>query len=133
MKVIKINNSFYCIAANEYDYETFIDKIKEVIHAIKGSFAYNYSLLIFSRLFRYADDLRKNYEFYYEQEYDSFYSFLYNKEMFDNDMLSGLYIDESHTILKLNSDLNSYNITNLFDYDDNNLEVLNEVLEAIYI
>lgn len=133
MKVIKIKNSFYCIAANEYDYDTFIDKIKEVICAVEGSFAYNYSLEIFSRLFRYADDLRKNYNLYYKYEYDCFCSFLHNKEMFDDDMISAIYIDESHTILQLNSDLNSYNTTTLFDYDDNNLEVLNEVLGAIYI
>ena len=135
MKIIQIKKSFYCIATNTYDYSSFIDIIKEKIHAVEGSFAYYYSLKIISQLFRYADDLRKNYENYYKLEYDDFKDYLYQKEIFDKNMLSLLDVDESHTILKLNLDLNNYNTSTLFDdYDDNNnLELINEILKVVYI
>lgn len=135
MKIIKINNSFYCIAANTYDYSSFIEVVKGKIHVVEGSFAYNYSLKILSQLFRYADDLRKNYEKYYKLEYNGFKDYLYQKEIFDKNMLQLLYVDELHTILKLDLHLNNYNISTLFDdYDDNNnIEMINEILEVVYI
>ncbi len=132
MKIFKINNKYYCIVANDYDYNSFIDIIKVKIRAIEKSFVYNYSVKIFSELFRYADDLRGNYNMYYKHEYTDFYNYLYQKEILDEDVLSIIYVDESHTILKLNPDLNNYNVTNLFDFDDNYIDLLNEVLEAIF-
>lgn len=136
MKIIKFNKSYkecyYCIAANEYDFSIFIQKIKKQICAAEDSFAYNYSIRIFSQMFQYADDLRKIYNEYYKLEYDNFELYLYQKEIFDEEMLSMLYIDEKHTVLRLNPDLISYNASTLFDYDDNNMELINEILGAIY-
>lgn len=136
MKIIKIKHSFqdrfYCIASNEFDFFDFIKRIRNHIHAIEGSFAFNYSLRIITRLFQYADDLRKTYNEYYKSEYDSFEFYLYQKELIDKNMLSMLYIDENHTILRLNPSLNSYNTLTLFDDDGNNIELINEILEKIY-
>ena len=136
MKIMRINtsdrNSFYCIATNDYDYTIFVEKIKEQIHAVEDSFAYKYSLKIFTQLFQYADDLRKKYNTYYKFEYDDFKFYLYQKEMLDEDALSELYLDELHTVLKLNPDLSNYNISTLLDYDDDNMDYINRVLEDIY-
>lgn len=132
MKIYKIKSKYYCLASNDYDYSAFIDAIRDKIHAIDNSFAYNYSLKIFTELFQYADDLLKNYNLYYKLEYSDFYHYLYQKEMLDDDELSLIYVDESHTILKLNPDLNNYNLTNLFDFDDRYIDLLNEVLEAVF-
>lgn len=132
MKIYKIKSKYYCLASNDYDYSAFIDTIRDKIHAIDNSFVYNYSLKIFTELFQYADDLLKNYNLYYKLEYSDFYYYLYQKEMLDDDELSLIYVDESHTILKLNPDLNNYNLTNLFDYDDRYIDLLNEVLEAVF-
>lgn len=132
MKIYKIQSKYYCVASNDYDYLAFIDAIESKINAIENSFVFNYSIKIFTELFRYADDLFKNYTLYYKQEYSGFYLFLYQKEMIDNDELSLISVDESHTILKLNPDLNNYNLTNLFDYDDRFIDLLNEVLEAVF-
>ena len=132
MKIYKIKSKYYCLASNDYDYSAFIDTIRDKIHAIDNSFVYNYSLKIFTELFQYADDLLKNYNLYYKLEYSDFYHYLYQKEMLDDDELSLIYVDESHTILKLNPDLNNYNLTNLFDYDDRYIDLLNEVLEAVF-
>lgn len=52
--------------------------------------------------------------------------------MLDDDELSLIYVDESHTILKLNPDLNNYNLTNLFDFDDRYIDLLNDVLEVVF-
>ena len=132
MKIYKIKNKYYCVASNTYDYSAFIAAIFIKIHAIENSFVFNYSKKIFTELFRYADDLLMNYTLYYKDEYSNFYSYLYQKEMIDKDELSLIYVDESHTILKLNPDLNSYNLTNLLDFDDKYIDLLNEVLEAIF-
>ncbi len=132
MKIYKIKNKYYCVASNTYDYSAFIAAILIKIHAIENSFVFNYSKKIFTELFRYADDLLMNYTLYYKDEYSNFYSYLYQKEMIDKDELSLIYVDESHTILKLNPDLNSYNLTNLLDFDDKYIDLLNEVLEAIF-
>lgn len=132
MKIYKIKSKYYCLASNDYDYSAFIDAIRDKIHAIDNSFVYNYSLKIFTELFQYADDLLKNYNLYYKLEYSDFYHYLYQKEMLDDDELSFIYVDESHTILKLNPDLNNYNLTNLFDFDDRYVDLLNEVLEAVF-
>lgn len=132
MKIYKIQSKYYCVASNDYDYLAFIDAIESKINAIENSFVFNYSIKIFTELFRYADDLFKIYTLYYKQEYSSFYLFLYQKEMLDNDELSLISVDESHTILMLNPDLNNYNLTNLFDYDDRFIDLLNEVLEAVF-
>ena len=132
MKIYKIKNKYYCVASNTYDYSAFIAAILIKIHAIENSFVFNYSKKIFTELFRYADDLLMNYTLYYKDEYFNFYSYLYQKEMIDKDELSLIYVDESHTILKLNPDLNSYNLTNLLDFDDKYIDLLNEVLEAIF-
>ena len=66
------------------------------------------------------------------QMISDFYNYLYQKEMLDDDELSIIYVDESHIILKLNPDLNNYNLTNLFDFDDKYIDILNDVLEAIF-
>lgn len=132
MKIYKIKNKYYCVASNTYDYSAFIAAILIKIHAIENSFVFNYSKKIFTELFRYADDLLMNYTLYYKDEYSNFYSYLYQKEMIDKDELSLIYVDESHTILKLNPDLNNYNLTNLFDFDDRYIDLLNEVLEAVF-
>ncbi len=132
MKIYKIQSRYYCVASNDYDYLAFIDAIERKINAVENSFVFNYSKKIFTELFRYADDLLKNYTLYYKQEYSGFYNYLYQKEMLDDDELSLVYVDESHTILKLNPNLNNYNITNLFDLDDKYIDLLNEVLEAVF-
>ncbi len=132
MKIYKIQSRYYCVASNDYNYLTFIDAIESKINAIENSFVFNYSKKIFTELFRYADDLLKNYSLYYKQEYYGFYNYLYQKEMLNGDELSLIYVDESHTILKLNPDLNNYNLTNLFDFDDRYIDLLNEVLEAVF-
>lgn len=132
MKIYKTKSNYYCVASDTYDHFAFIAAIRDKIHAIDNSFVYNYSLKIFTELFRYADDLLKNYTLYYKQEYSNFYNYLNQKEMLDDDELSLIYVDESHTILKLNPDLNNYNLTNLFDFDNRYIDLLNEVLEAIF-
>ena len=58
MKIYKIKSNYYCIATNAYDYFAFVNVIMNNIHATDNSFAYNYSLKIFTELFRYADDFR---------------------------------------------------------------------------
>ena len=133
MKIFTFNNNYYCIASNDYEYSLFIDHIKKIIHAVANSFVYVYSLRLITQLFRYADDLRKHYNAYYFFEYDNFKDYLYQKEMIDEEALSFLYVDEAHTILKLNPTLNSYNILNLFEYDDNYISLLNEVLEKLFL
>ena len=134
MRIVKINNSYYCNAAKNYSFPEFISKIKKRINAAENTFAYNYSLKIYSQLFRYADDLLQIYNNYYVSEYDSFKTYLYQKELLDKIDISSIYIDDNHTILKLNYEFNNYNIDTLFyDEEENNLELINKALEDIFV
>lgn len=133
VNIVKIKDSYYCCAAKNYSFSEFISEIKKRINAVENSFAYNYSLKIYFQLFRYADDLLQIYNNYYASEYDSFKLYLYQKELLDEDEIESLYIDDEHTILKLNYQLNNYNVDTLFHYDENNLELINKALGDIFI
>lgn len=133
MKIIKINDSYYCYASEDYSFQEFISEIKKRINATEGSFAYNYSLKIYERMFMYADDLLQIYKKYYISEYNSFLIYLHQKELLEETDISSIYIDEKHTILKLNMHLNNYNTDTLFYDEGENLELINNTLEDIFV
>lgn len=100
----------------------------------KDSFAEQYSLKIFRDLFRYARDLRQEYEEYYREEYDSFSEFLYKREFWEVPDIKKVALTESETVLKLRVSSSSYNLDTLLSYDeyDNSfIEIVTQILEEI--
>lgn len=132
MRMLKLSGKNYCIAEDEFVYEELEKRISDTFHLRKDSFAEVYSKRIFQAFFQYARDLKKEYIDFYKQEYDSFSDYLYKKELLDWEYIGILNIGEGQTLLKLITDLTSYNTDNLIDYDEKTgMEILNQALEGI--
>lgn len=132
MRMLKLSGKNYCIADDGFVYEELEKGISDAFHLRKDSFAEFYSKRIFQSFFQYARDLKKEYMAYYRQEYDSFDDYLYKKELLDWKYIEILNLGERQTLLKLNTNLASYNADNLIDYDEENgIEILNQALKEI--
>ncbi len=132
MKMFRLSGKYYCIADDGFVYEELEKKISDAFHMRKDSFAESYSKRIFKSFFQYARDLKKEYMVYYRQEYESFVDYLYKKELLDREHIEILNLSEHQTLLKLNTDLTSYNADNLVEYDEENgIEILNQALEEV--
>lgn len=132
MKIVKISEHYYCVMEEIYTYANIIHKFHTSHIMRNGSFAETYIKKILEDIFKYAKDLRKDYMDYYNQEYADFKSYLYQKELLDKDEIDYLNVSDRHTILRLKLDLNSYNTSNLLEYEDNELDIINQLLEEIY-
>lgn len=130
--MLKLLNKNYCIADDGFVYEELKKRISDAFHLRKDSFAEFYSKRIFQSFFQYARNLKEEYIAYYRQEYDSFADYLYKKELLDWEYIEILNLGENQTLLKLNTDLTSYNANSLIDYDEeNSIEILNQALKEI--
>lgn len=131
MKVIKINEDFYCITNEKFSYEELDVKFNKDIPMRKNSFAFKYTIKILKDLFKYSLDLKQDYLEYYYQEYDDFNKYLYHKESLEYDTIKNLDIKGWETLLKLRIDLSNYNTKTLLDYEDGIVDTLNQFLEEI--
>lgn len=131
MRILKLAGECYCIADDRFAYDELEKRISDALHLQKGSFAEFYSKRIFRAFFQYARDLKKEYQAYYAQEYDSFADYLYKKELMELDHIEILDLNERQTLFKLNIDLSSYNADSLIEYEDNGIDMLNQALEEI--
>ncbi|MBS5787185.1 MAG: hypothetical protein KIC98_04700 [Clostridioides difficile] len=131
MKIIKINEEFYCITDEKFSYEKFNELFHNDIPMRKNSFAFKYTIKILKELFKYSLDLKQDYLKYYYQEYDDFKKYLYHKELLESDIIKNLNIEEWETLLKLRVGLSNYNTTTLLEYEDGIVDTLNQFLEGI--
>lgn len=133
MKIFRLGESYYCIMKKKYN----LDKIKELYlkkaKVKKGSFAAEYVVTIFNNVFYNAVDLKKDYNDFYTDEYNSFNDFLYHKKLFSRKDIGNFGIHQDQTLLELNLNRNNYNTKTLFEYEDNFIKVFNEMLEGIDI
>lgn len=131
MKIIKINEGFYCITYEKLSYEKFNDFLYDNIPMKKNSFAFKSTIKILEELFKYSLDLKQDYLKYYYQEYDDFEIYLYHKELLEYDIIKNLNIKECETLLKLRVDLSNYNTITLLEYEEGVVDTLNQFLEEI--
>lgn len=132
MRMLKLSGKNYCIADDGFVYEELEKRISDAFHLRKDSFAEFYSKRIFQCLFQYTRNLKEEYMEYYRQEYDCFVDYLYKKELLDWKYIEILNLGERQTLLKLNTNLTSYNADNLIEYDEGkSIEILNQALKEI--
>lgn len=131
MKIEKFNEKFYFIVNIETSYEQLEFKLLKKSAIKKDSFAYIYVKKIYKDIFTNAIDLKNEYLEFYSKEYDDFEIFLYQKELLEHNEITKLQITDTTTLLKLQMDLNNYNISNLLEYEDGMIEYINEILEDI--
>ena len=72
MKIIKMGKEFYCIAPNNIDFNTFLEKFLKLAMVRKNSFAEMYLKKIYNCVFTGYVDMKKMYTKYYIDEYESF-------------------------------------------------------------
>lgn len=129
MKIISFEEAYYCVVRKHFSLEDFERNLGQHLDMRENSFAYSYSLKIFRDFFRYAKDLRQDYQDYYAQEYDNFETYLYQKELLEQDDIALFKLDQEHTLLKLRPAFNSYNVENIIRYDEEGIKILNQILE----
>ena len=134
MKIVLLNGAYYCMSSIRIEDKEFYQNV--VFQGIRqGSFVDSCMHKILRDLFRYAVNVRDEYEVYYRDEYDSFSDFLFQKELFDRDIADMLGKNVSEQLYRLYLNLNDYNTDNLlFGYEDdyNELNRINRILEQIY-
>lgn len=131
MKIISFEEVYYCVVRKNFSLEDFEKEVSQHLGMRKNSFAYCYSLKIFRDFFRYAKDLRQEYQDYYAQEYDDFETYLYQKELLERDDIALFELNQDQTLLKLRPSFNSYNVESIIRYDEEGIKILNQVLEDI--
>lgn len=65
MKIIKIGENFYCIAPNNINFNTYLEKFLELSKVKKNSFAENYLKKIYNCVFTGYVDMKEMYSKYY--------------------------------------------------------------------
>ena len=131
MKIFVRREEYYCKVYETYTVEKFRKELDNQLDMRKNSFADQYAEKIVMDFFRYAKDLKKEYLNFYAQEYDDFQNFLYQKELWSWIEIKRLDLKEEQTILLLRPFLCNYNAKNFIDYDEEGLQILNQVLEEI--
>lgn len=134
MELFSVNGEYVCKVHKGFDMPKLEEALRNQLSMRKDSFAEQYSLKIFRDLFRYARDLRQEYEEYYREEYDSFSEFLYKREFWEVPDIKKVALTESETVLKLRVSSSSYNLDTLLSYDeyDNSfIEIVTQILEEI--
>lgn len=133
MKIIKIGEEFYCIAPNNIEFNTFLEKFLKLSKVRKNSFAEKYLKKIYNCAFTSYIDMKEMYTKYYIDEYECFEKYLYNKELLNNNEIKQIskYCKDGYSVYKLNIDSNSYNISGYLKYDENLIKNLNLLIERL--
>ena len=129
-KIIKLDKNYYLKAKRESQIDEVLRQVKEKTKMRKGSFADKYVAKIMTGILHEAVDLRVRYERYYAEEYRSFEDYLYNKELFDKDIIEELALQENETLFRLSFSNNDYSITSIIGYEDENFPVINQLIGA---
>lgn len=134
MKIVLLKGTYYCMSSIRIDDKEFYQNV--VFQGIRhGSFVDRCMHKILRDIFRYAVNVRDEYELYYRDEYDSFSDFLFQKELLGRDIADTLGKNVSEQLYRLYLDLNDYNTDNLllgYEDDYNELNRINRILEQIY-
>ena len=134
MKLFRVNGNYVCKVHKGFTLQKLEEALSNQLSVRKASFAERYSLKIFQELFQYAQDLRREYQEYYQEEYGSFSEYLYKREFWEATDIKEATLTESETLLKLRISSNSYNLDTLLSYDEYDhsfIEMVTQILEEI--
>lgn len=131
MKILFLDGRYYCKVQKGFSQKTLEAYLSRNLEMRERSFAAQYTKKIFRDLFKYARDLKQEYQDYYAQEYDSFEAFLYHKELWRHTCIDSLVLSPEETVLELQIHQSSYNTDSLLDYDENGLAIINQMLEEV--
>lgn len=131
MKIIKLDEKYYCIMKQRCTMESAKEAYMNKAKVINGSLAGKYTEIIFKNVFCNAIDLKAEYTDFYVEEYCDFETFLYHKELFSKQEIMELHIAEDKTLIKIDMNTNSYNASVLFEYEDGFIDNFNQMLEGI--
>lgn len=109
--------------------ENIINKFDKDSGMTPKSFADIYVKKIIHGTLGGAINLNEKYIKYYADEYYSFSEFLYKKELFDENFVFKISLNDNESLWQLNF---SYSIESLIGYENENLSIINQALgEAI--
>lgn len=131
MRIIKLGDKYYCAMKQMCTIDSAKEAYMNKAKVIKGSLAGKYIEIIFKNVFCNAIDLKADYNDFYIEEYPDFETFLYQKELFSKQEIMELHIDEDKTLIKIDMDTNSYNASNLFEYEDGFINAFNQMLDGV--
>lgn len=131
MKILFLDGRYYCKVQNGFSIKTLKAYLSRNLEMREGSFTAQYTEKIFRDLFKYARDLRQEYQDYYVQEYDSFEAFLYHKELWRHTCIDSLALVPEETVLELQTHQSGYNTDSLLNYDESGLAIINQMLEEV--
>lgn len=131
MKILSVDGRYYCKVRNGFSLKILEAYLSRNLEMREESFAAQYTKKIFRDLFKYARDLRQEYQDYYAQEYDNFEIFLYRKELWRHTCIDSLALCPEETVLELQPHQSNYNTDSLLNYDENGLAIINQMLEEV--
>lgn len=132
LQVVKIHENYFLKANSTLNISTLLKQVQCHNGMKKGSFAENYVVKIISDLLNGAINLGDRFTKYYFDEYDSFETYLYKKELFESEMIEKLELKPDETLWMLRMLTNNYSIRDIIGYEDENLQIINQTLEYIY-
>jgi hypothetical protein len=97
----------------------------------KGSFAEKYVVKILTDLISGAVNLGEMYRKYYFEEYESFEKYLYKKELLETETIQKMKLGVDESLWMLRFTTNSYSVSSILGYEDENLSIINQTLEYV--
>lgn len=131
LQIVKIEENYFLKTDSRLTISTLLEKVKCHNGMERGSFAEKYVVKILTDLLTGAINLGEKYSKYYSEEYDTFDTYLYKKELLEMEMIKKINLQSDETLWMLRFTTNNYSIKNLIGYEDENLQIINQTLEYI--
>lgn len=131
MRIVWIEANGYLIAPRGIEIGQILQSVYANTGMREGSFADMEVRRVFTGFFRCAMNLTSCYEKYYSKEYDSFQEFLYQKEILEYPSIDTLRLQADEVIWKLRYEFNGHTVSELVEYSNENIQILNRFIEGI--
>ncbi len=131
LQIVKIEENYFLKTDLKGTISSLLEKVQANNGMVKGSFAEKYVVKIFTDLLNGATNLGEKYSKYYSEEYDSFETYLYKKELFEMEMIRKINLQSDENLWALRFTTNNYSIKDIIGYEDENLPIINQTLEYI--
>lgn len=131
LQIVKIEENYFLKTDLKGTISLLLEKVQANNGMVKGSFAEKYVVKIFADLLNGATNLGEKYNKYYSEEYDSFETYLYKKELFEMEMIRKINLQSDENLWALRFTTNNYSIKDIIGYEDENLPIINQTLEYI--
>ena len=130
-KILYADSSYFLKLKRGITPYDILEKIRNNSGMNKGSFADLYVNKIFYQILCNAENLFDDYTIYYNCEYSSFEEYLYKKQAIDMLIIKKFELKIDEHLWKLHIFRNGYNGKSILGYNNENLEILNNVIGGI--